>query len=49
MINTRIVSSLEKPFLEDNILQFKELKNLRILIRNQRFPHLYQFKSFYEK
>ena len=35
MINTRVVSSLEKPFLEDNILQFKELKNLRIL-KNER-------------
>ena len=35
MIVTRVVSSLEKPFLEDNILQFKELKNLRIL-KNER-------------
>ena len=35
MINTRVVSSLEKPFLEDNILQFKELTNIRIL-KNER-------------
>jgi len=35
MIITRVVSSLEKPFLEDNILQFKELKTLRIL-KNER-------------
>jgi len=35
MIITRLVSSLEKPFLEDNILQFKELKKLRIL-KNER-------------
>ena len=31
MTITRVVSSLEKPFLEDNIFQFKELKSLRIL------------------
>lgn len=35
MIRTRLVSSLEKPFLEDNILQFKELKKIRIL-KNER-------------
>ena len=35
MTITRVVSSLEKPFLEDNILQFKELKSLRIL-KNER-------------
>ena len=35
MTITRLVSSLEKPFLEDNILQFKELKKLRIL-KNER-------------
>lgn len=35
MIRTRLVSSLEKPILEDNILQFKELKKIRIL-KNER-------------
>lgn len=46
MILTRLVSSLEKPFLEDNILQFKELKKLRIL-KNERaaFQILYTRKN----
>ena len=35
MFATKIVSSLEKPLLEDNIRQFKELKKLRIL-KNER-------------
>ena len=47
MILTRLVSSLEKPFLEDNILQFKELKKLRIL-KNERasFQLLYTRKNY---